>query len=189
MLSSSGCAKGKFKPNRNKHHYCKFNTSGTTSAAQSPGPKQPPLVSKLKATSVLDDMVQYAIDSIEKAKYLGAGKKGKTATEGSNFYIFKFRAKNDDKEPHKIITSDFVIETADGPRYSPSNNGKSAVLLNGGSEALFENTLAPGSTGDFLVIFDMPDRYVETGASLVIPTTKASSNDRWVFRLEHKYGK
>ncbi len=163
----------------------KVNSTTTSNAGQQPIP----LVSKLKATRVLDDMVQYAIDSIEKAKYLGAGKKGKTATEGSNFYIFKFRAKNDDKEPHKIITSDFVIETADGPRYSPSNNGKEAVLLNGGSEALFENTLAPGSTGDFLVIFDMPDRYVETGSSLVIPSTKASSTDRWVYRLEHKYGK
>lgn len=144
-----------------------------------------PLVSKLKATCVLDDMLQYAIDSVEKSKYLGAAKKGKTASEGADFFIVKLRVRNGGKQAQKISTDNFLMQTADGPAFSPSDNGKSAVLLNGGPVDLFESAVNPGVTKDLLVIFDMPSRYIETGADLIIPSNKPGSSDRFVYRLDN----
>jgi hypothetical protein len=144
-----------------------------------------PLVSKLHQTYVLDDRVQYAIDSVEKSKYLGQTSKGRTAAEGNLFYIVRFRAKNNGNNAATIKTENLQVKAVDGESYAPSDNGKDAVLMNGGPKDLFECEIEPGAFKPFLAIFDLPVSTVESGVDLVIPSTKPDSKDRWVVRLDN----
>jgi hypothetical protein len=147
--------------------------------------KTAPLVSPLHQTYVLDDNVEYAIDAVEKSKYLGQTKKGRTASEGNLFFIVKFRAKNNGTEPVNIITEAMQVKAVDSDAYSPSGPGKEAVLLNGGPKDLFESKLEPGITKPFLAIFDLPTMTIDNGAEFVVPSTKPDSTDRWVVRLDN----
>jgi hypothetical protein len=147
--------------------------------------KTAPLVSPLHQTYVLDDNVQYAIDAVEKSKYLGQTKKGRTASEGNLFFIVKFRAKNNGTDPVNIATEAMQVKAVDSDAYSPSGTGKEAVLINGGPKDLFESKLEPGATKPFLAIFDLPAMTIDNGAEFIIPSTKRDSTDRWVVRLDN----
>ncbi len=147
--------------------------------------KSAPLVSPLHQTYVLDDKVEYAIDSQKKSKSLGEMKKGRTASEGNFFYIVSFRARNSGTEPVTISTDAMTVKAVDNDGYPPSVAGKEAVTLNGGSKELFSCQLEPGETKPFLAIFDLPPSAIESGADFIIPSTKSGSSDRWVVRLDN----
>gem|GEM_PF-1577304 len=142
-----------------------------------------PLTSKLHQTYVLDDNVEYAIDSVEKTKSLGQLSKGRTAGEGALFCIVRFHARNSGKESASVVTDNFKVATADGKSYSPSSKGKEAVIINGGTTDLFESTLEPGTAKAFLAIFELPVLAVKNGAELVVRSGKSGSADQWVVRL------
>ena len=144
-----------------------------------------PLVSPTHQSYILDDKVQYAIDSLKKSKSLGEMKKGRTASEGNFFYIVSFRAKNDGSAEVTIDTDTMQVKAVDSDAYSPSPTGKEAVLLNGGPQDMFKTKLAPGETKQFLAIFDLPPSAVESGADFIVPSTKRDSQDRWVVRLDN----
>ncbi|CAN5740966.1 hypothetical protein BH10CYA1_BH10CYA1_34810 [soil metagenome] len=155
-------------------------TTSTTSTAPAP---TKPLVSKLHMTYVLDDNIQYAIDSIDKAKNLGKTSKGQTAKEGELFYIVRFRAKNNGSESPTVLTDNFQIRSADGRVFSPSEDGKRIIQVNGGSKELFASELKPGTENAFIAIFEIPIESMRSGADLIVPSAKPGSNDRWVNRL------
>lgn len=147
--------------------------------------KSASLVSPLHQTYMLDDKIEYAMDSLKKSKSLGEMKKGRTASEGNFFYIVSFRARNAGVAPAKIATDVMTVKAVDHDGYPPSPAGKEAVTLNGGSKDLFEYNLQPGETKPFLAIFDLPPSAIEGGADFVIPSTKGDSTDRWVVRLDN----
>lgn len=147
--------------------------------------KSPPLVSPLHQTYMLDDKVEYAIDSLKKSKSLGEMKKGRTASEGNFFYIVSFRARNAGTDPATVSTEPMTVKAVDNEGYQSSVAGKEAVTLNGGSKDLFVCKLEPGETKPFLAIFDLPPSAIEGGADLIIPSTKSGSQDRWVVRLDN----
>jgi len=153
--------------------------------AHSPEPPSPALISKLQQTAVLDDNVQYAIDSFEKGKNIGQSPKGRTAQDGCLFYIMRFHAKNTGSEPSTVATSRFLVQTIDGQTYSPCDEGKTVALLNGGSGDLFGSELKPGESKAYLVVFEIPTESMKSGGDLIIPTSKAGSSDRWVNRLDN----
>ncbi len=157
----------------------------TTASAPRAVVKSPPLVSPLHQTYVLDDKIEYAIDSLKKSKSLGEMKKGRTASEGNLFYIVNFRARNTGTEPATVSTDAMTVKAVDNDGYPPSQSGKEAVTLNGGPKELFVCKLEPGEAKPFLAIFDLPPSAVESGADLIIPSTKADSKDRWVVRLDN----
>jgi len=147
--------------------------------------KSSALVSPLHQTYVLDDKIEYAIDSLKKSKSLGEMKKGRTASEGNFFYIVSFRARNTGDTAVTVATDAMSVKAVDSDGAPPSPAGKEAVTLNGGSKDLFESKLEPGETKPFLAIFDLPPSAIEGGADFVIPSTKADSQDRWVVRLDN----
>jgi hypothetical protein len=157
--------------------------SATIPSAPVLKPISGPLTSKLHQTYVLDDNVQYAIDSVEKSKYLGQTSKGRTAGEGALFYIVRFRAKNNGKTTTTVATDKFQTQTADGQTYSPSGAGEAAVLMNGGPKDLFGSQLEPSTAKSFLAIFDIPIISFNSGADLIVPSSNLRSSDRWVVRL------
>ena len=148
-----------------------------------------PLTSKLHQTYTLDDNIQYAIDSVENSKCLGQMSKGKTAGEGALFYIVRFHARNTGKVLASVKTAKLQVETADGQTYSPSDKGIDAVMINGGTKDLFENDLEPAGSRAFLAIFELPVQAVKDGASLIVPSSKSGSVDRWVLPLDDSKGK
>jgi hypothetical protein len=156
----------------------------TSAGEVSPKPSTA-LTSKLRQTYTLDDNVQYAIDTVEKSKSLGQMSKGKTAGDDDLFYIVRFRAKNNGNEDRTVVTDKFSVQTADGQSYGTSDDGKTAVLINGGTKDLFESQLKPCMAKPFLAIFDIPIRFVDSGADLIVPSSKAGSTDRWVIRLDN----
>ena len=147
--------------------------------------KSGPLVSPLHQTYVLDDKIEYAIDSLKKSKSLGEMKKGRTASEGNFFYIVSFRARNTGTEPATVTTEAMAVRAVDNDSTPPSPGGKEAVILNGGSSDLFSSKLEPGEAKPFLAIFDLPPSAIESGADFVIPSTKPDSKDRWLVRLDN----
>lgn len=157
-------------------------TSVTTTTTNSAPPSAQPLVSPLKQTYILDDNIQYAIDSYVKAKNLGKSTKGKTAVDGSLFYIVRFRAKNNGQQSATVTIDNFEIKSADGQNYHPSDDGKLVITNNGGSRELFGAELQPGVAKPFLAVFEIPVESMKSGADLIIPSTKSSSADRWVLR-------
>ncbi|MBS1955160.1 MAG: hypothetical protein JST89_13315 [Cyanobacteria bacterium SZAS-4] len=147
--------------------------------------KSPPLVSPLHQTYVLDDKIEYAIDSLKKSKSLGEMKKGRTASEGNFFYIVSFRARNGGTEPATVSIEPMTVKGVDSEGYQPSPAGQEAVILNGGPKEMFACKLEPGEAKPFLAIFDMPPAVIEGGADFIIPSTKSGSQDRWVVRLDN----
>jgi len=163
----------------------KTNENATINSAHSPEPPTGPLVSKLQQTAVLDDRIQYAIDSFEKGKNLGQSPKGRTARDGCLFYIVRLRAKNTGQEPSTVATDRFVVQTIDGETYSPCDEGKTVAMINGDSKELFGSELQPGQTKSYIAIFEIPTESMDSGGDLIIPSTKAGSSDRWVNRLDN----
>ncbi len=163
----------------------KTKENATTNSAHSPEPPTGPLVSKLQQTAVLDDRVQYAIDSFDKCKNLGESPKGRTAQDGCLFYIMRFRAKNTGQQAATVATNRFVVQTADGQSYSTCDEGKTVALLNGGSADLFGSELKPGQSKAYLAIFEIPIEQMQSGGDLIIPSSKDGSSDRWVNRLDN----
>lgn len=161
------------------------NTQNAEVKHTKPAAKSAPLVSPIHLTYVLDDKVQYAIDSLKKSKSLGEMKKGRTASEGNFFYIVSFRARNTGDDAAKVATDSFTVKAVDSDPVPPAQAGKEAVTLNGGSKDLFGCTLEPGETKPFLAIFDLPSSAIDSGAVLVIPSTKPDSQDRWEVRLDN----
>lgn len=160
-------------------------TTTTTAAPAHAVVKSPPLVSPLHQTYMLDDKIEYAIDSLKKSKSLGEMKKGRTASEGNFFYIVSFRARNSGTEPAKVSTDAMTVKAVDHDEYPPSEAGKEAVTLNGGPKEMFVCQLEPGEAKPLLAIFDLPPSAIEGGADFIIPSTKANSSDRWVVRLDN----
>ena len=163
----------------------KTKENATINSAHSSEPSTGPLTSKLQQTAVLDDRVQYAIDSFDKGKNLGQSPKGRTARDGCLFYIVRFRAKNTGQEPSTVATDRFVVQTADGQSYSPCDEGKTVAMINGGSKEMFGSELQPGQSKGYLAIFEIPVESMKSGGDLIIPSTKAGSSDRWVNRLDN----
>jgi Domain of unknown function (DUF4352) len=167
-------------PDQNKQ-----KENATINSARSSEPPTGPLISKLQQTAVLDDRIQYAIDSFDKGKNLGQSPKGRTARDGCLFYIVRFRAKNTGQETSTVATDHFVVQTIDGQSYSPCDEGKTVALINGGSKELFGSELQPGQSKAYIAIFEIPVESMDSGGDLIIPSTKAGSSDRWVNRLDN----